>query len=578
MINSLKKQKGYMNLKVIIPIILILLIIGFIIIFNIKSNKKVIVLEKIPYEYFVVYSVDDKVGIIDKKGNEIIKPEYDEIYMPNQSKDVFICVKDNETEILNKSGNKIFKEYEDVAPIMISEDTLEMEKYLLSYKKDDKYGLINIEGKKVTDAIYTEVSSLKGKPGSILVRKDDKYGIIDSSGNIVIEAKYNYIKSDEYYSESEEYTSTGYIISEKTSDGIIYGYIDAQGKLIVEPKYESISRAVEYDSSKIYLIVMERGKKGVLEDGEELIKNNFQSVAYFSNSKIFAVEKTGKYGFYTLEGKEILKPEFTKYTIAGNYISVQKDDKTYLYDVHGNVVNTANYTTMSETDNPSYFIAKDDKGYYSIISKDITLSNNYVTVQYAFEDYFIVAKENEKTGVINVWNENKVDAEYEYILVIEGTNMLEARKVNGDVDIYSNTLEKIITMSNAVVEKIDKNYTVVYSENEMKYLDNNGNFVENTEVFPDNALYAICKDGKWGFADKAGDIKVSCKYDMVTEINEYGFAGVMQDNRWGVIDSEGNVIVVPTYEIEYYYFPDFVGKYLLNQSETIHCVELEEKG
>ena len=50
MINSLKKQKGYMNLNVIIPIILILLIIGFIIIFNIKSNKKVIVLEKIPYE------------------------------------------------------------------------------------------------------------------------------------------------------------------------------------------------------------------------------------------------------------------------------------------------------------------------------------------------------------------------------------------------------------------------------------------------------------------------------------------------------------------------------------------------
>ena len=198
-------------------------------------------------------------------------------------------------------------------------------------------------------------------------------------------------------------------------------------------------------------------------------------------------------------------------------------------------------------------------------------------MQYAFSDYFIVAKENEKTGVINVWNDKKIDPEYEYILVIEGTNMLEARKENGDVDIYSNELEKIITMSAAVVEKINKDYTVVYSDTEMKYLDNNGNFVENTVVFPDNKLYAINKDGKWGFVDKNGEIKVSCKYDMVTEINEYGFAGVMQDNRWGVIDAEGNVVVVPTYEIEYYYFPKFVGKYWLEQSETIHCVELGEK-
>lgn len=578
MINTLKRKNGYINLKLIIPIILILLIISFIIIFNIKSTKKVIILEKIPYEYFVVYSNKDKVGVVDKKGNEIIKSEYDEIYIPNQSKDVFICVKDNETKIFNKAGNKIFKEFENVAPIMISEDTLEMEKYLLSYKKDDKYGLVSIEGKKITDAIYTDVSSLKGKPGSILVRKDDKYGIIDSTGKTIIEEKYNYIKSDEYYTENEEYTNTGYIISEKTKEGIIYGYANSDGKIIVEPKYESISRAIEGSSSKIYLIVMERGKKGVLEDGNILIKNNFQSISYFSNSKIFVVEKTGKYGFYSIDGKEILKPEFSKYIIAGNYISVQKDEKTYLYDIHGNIVNTANYTTMSETDNPSYFIAKDEKGYYSIISKDITLSDNYTSIQYAFDDYFIVSKENEKTGVINTWNDKKIENKYEYILVIEGTNMLECIMENGDVDIYSNKLEKIITMTDAVVEKINTNYTVVYSENEMKYLDNNGNFVENTEVYPDNALYAICKDGQWGFADKTGEIKVSCKYDMVTEINEYGFAGIKQDDRWGVIDSEGNVLVVPTYEIEYYYFPEFVGKYLLDQSEIVHCVELEEKG
>lgn len=574
-----KIEKGTINIKIVIAIILVITIIGFVLFFLLNKKDKIEVLEKIPYEYFLLSSEaedNDKVGVIDKKGKEIIKKEYDDIYIPNPSKDVFICSKDGENKILNSSGKEIFKEFDGIAPIMISENDLDMEKYLLSYKKEDKYGLISIDGKKVTDAIYENVSSLSGKPGSILVKKDGKYGIIDSTGKEIIPVKYNYVKSDEYYSEKEEYSKTGYIISEKTKTGILYGYSDYTGKILVEPKYESITRIQENSKDDIFLIFMDRGKKGVLENGKVLIKNNFQSIVYFSTSKIFAVEKTGKYGFYSLNGKEILKPEFKKYLIAGDYISTEKDEKTVLYDIHGNVVNTASYVSMTETKNPSYFIAKDEKGYYSIISKDITLNDNYISVEYAFDDYFIVTKEGEKASVINVWSGEEVKPEYEYILVIDGTNMLEARKEDGSVDIYSKKLEKILTMQNAVVRKRTEEYTVVYSETEMKYLNKDGEFVENTKVYPNNKLYAINKDGKWGFADRNGEVKVSPKYDIVTELNEYGFAGIMQDNTWGVIDEDGNVIVVPTYEIEYYYFPQFIGKYLLQQSETVQCIELKE--
>ena len=94
----------------------------------------------------------------------------------------------------------------------------------------------------------------------------------------------------------------------------------------------------------------------------------------------------------------------------------------------------------------------------------------------------------------------------------------------------------------------------------------------------DLKLYSYRDDnGKWGFKDNLDNIVVEAKYDMVTELNEYGFAGIYKDSRWGVIDSSGNIIVQPSYELETYYEPKFVGKYLLDGGDISYCSEIKEK-
>ena len=47
---------------------------------------------------------------------------------------------------------------------------------------------------------------------------------------------------------------------------------------------------------------------------------------------------------------------------------------------------------------------------------------------------------------------------------------------------------------------------------------------------------------------------------MVTELNEYGFAGIKEDGKWGIVNSEGKIIQEPTYELEEV-SPKFIGKY-----------------
>lgn len=577
---NLRENDGSIKVVAIVVIILVVFIIGIVASIISNNSKPVKQIAEEPYQYFTLYSLDGTVGVVNKKGEEVVKSEYAQIYIPNQAKDVFICFKDDENyAILNSKGKDIFTEYKSVSSIVISDSTLEMEKNVLSYEDNGKFGLINYDGKKLTDPIYDSVASLPNKPGCILVRKNGLYGVLDSQGKNIIDTKYNSIKGDEYCSEKDGYLKTGYIISEKTNSGIIYGYIDYNGRTLIEPKYESISRNLEYDDDDIYLTFMENGKKGVIKNKKVIIKARYQSVVYYNGSSIFVVNRNGKYGFFDKNGEEILKTEYTSYSIAGNYISVQKDDAMMLYDIHGNLVNTNNYKSIVETGNSSYFIAQDENGYYSIISKDMQIGkgSNYTNITYAFNNFFVYTTQEGKSGVLDLYAGIEVEAQYDYIIVLENVNALEARSGN-NVDIYSEKIEKVLSMEDAIVEKVNDDYISIYSNTEIEYINKSGELVNNTEVFKNVKLYAYkTDDGKWGFTDSTGKIIVDCKYDRVTELNEYGFAGVCQDGKWGVIDENGKVIVVPSYEVETYYAPTFLGKYQYEVLDNAHCIELEEK-
>ena len=61
--------------------------------------------------------------------------------------------------------------------------------------------------------------------------------------------------------------------------------------------------------------------------------------------------------------------------------------------------------------------------------------------------------------------------------------------------------------------------------------------------------------------DLNGNVKIEAIYDMVTELNNYGFAAIKKDNKWGVIDSEAEILVEPSYEIEWDE-PEFIGPYV----------------
>ncbi len=568
----------------ILLIVCIIIVVGVVVFFKIK-HKPIVGLDTIDisdYIYFVNYNKEGKVGVIDKSGKTIIEPQYSDVYIPNPTKDVFICFTDEASKVINSSGELILDQFENVSALATSDSILlEFEKDVLKYKKGNLYGLISIDGNVLTPAVYDEITSLNERPGRLLVKKDEKVGVIDTKGNIVIPINFQAIKGDGYYSNQDGYLKAGYILSEKTKTGIFYGYYDNEGKKVIDLKYDSIERVHDDDSSSTFLIVMSNGRKGVYRDGKKIIDFKYEGLNYSNLSNIFIVEKTGKYGFINRDGHVILEPKFSSYEIAGDYIYATEGEKKELYDINGNFINNrANYSQIFEVENTNYFIGiSSQDGTYKIISKENEIANNYKMISYLFDDYFAFSDKNDNYGVIDASKGSEViPATYSSILKVDGVNAIEARDNKYAATIYSAKLEKVCTMSDAIVEIVARNnkdnYAEIYNKNEKVYINAEGKVVDNKEIYDDKAILAFKKDGKWGFVNQSGEIVVEPKYDMATEVNEYGYAGVLKGGKWGIVDSKGNILVEPKYEIESYYFPRFIGENQLIFAQIIYTEKL----
>ena len=208
-----------------------------------------------------------------------------------------------------------------------------------------------------------------------------------------------------------------------------------------------------------------------------------------------------------------------------------------------------------------YIIKIDENSKFGVVSKrgQTLIKNEYDNLEYAFNELFI-ATQNGKVGVIDINKGTVVDFKYDIIQKVKEKNVLQAITTSiNTIDIYNSDGQRTISIKDAIIYIFD-NYIKLISENNMQYLDNNGNILSNKEIFTDNKLFSYCQNGKWGFIDSQDNIVVPTQYDLVTEFSQYGYAGIKKDNKWGVIDQTGNIIVIPSYTINWNE-PEFINKY-----------------
>ena len=74
-------------------------------------------------------------------------------------------------------------------------------------------------------------------------------------------------------------------------------------------------------------------------------------------------------------------------------------------------------------------------------------------------------------------------------------------------------------------------YTSWSTANDLYYLTVDGKKVDNKTVYYENNIYAAKSGKKWGFVDARNNAIVPYQYDEVTELDEYGFAGINKNGK-----------------------------------------------
>lgn len=557
---------------VILSIILILiLIVGFISIYLWKKSDSSYEIEKVTEIKYNLINENKKYGVIDETGKIVIEPKYDIIQIPNPSKPVFICMHDYninlqqyETEVFDNKGNKIFTEYDSVQalPTESTWDGIPFEKSVLKYKRNNKYGLITLENKVITEPIYDSIKAINYKEGMLLVEKDKKYGAINIKGKIIIKPEYDQISIDNYYNSETMYKASGFIVKKKNEDSYKYGYINSKGKMLLPPEYTEISRINEIiDDKNVYLLVLKEGQAGVVKNNKVVLDFEYEDISYNLFNNMFIIQRNSKSGIADIKGKVIIQPEYDSIMFGGIYVNAIKDGEVTVLDINGKKLDNNNIYAKLPTTNPNYYITIDKNEIYRIVDKDnnIKIENNYTYIEHIKDDYFIIYK-NGKNGIIDLSGKSIADLKYNSIFKISGTEIVQANtNSTNNITLLNKEMKIVCNMNNANIEK-KENYVVIYSKDDMKYFDYSGNEISYKNLYPNNKLYAKKINGKWGFIDKADKLIIQNEYEMVTEFNNYGFAGIKKDGKWGVVNSEGTIIQEPIYELKWEN-PSFIGKY-----------------
>ena len=560
-------KRNFIIRTVIIVILVIALVIGLSYYFIKESGKKYEIEAINQYNYFVLRT-NDEFGVIDRTGNIIIEAKYDDVKIPNPEKAIFVCYEGEETKILNEHNEEILTNYNDVLPIQLKNITSDLmyEKSVFKYQENGKFGLISLEGKKITKPIYDSIEGLSYKEGELLIKKDGKYGVINIKGKTLIKNEYDQINVDGYYNMENGYRSAGYIVSNTTNEGYRYGYINNKGKKLLETEYNQLNRVIDInDNENSYIIASKNGRFGTFKNEEQLIPNEYQLIEYDEGNNIFTIAMNKKYGVANIDGKIIVPAEYNQIDITGIYIYAKNEQGTTVYDTFGNQANIDTDIAILNTSNEKYKIRINNKNgtKYGVIGKngEQIIDEKYTYVEYLYDNYFIASDANSKLGIIDDKDNVKIQFGNDSLQKIDGTDVIETTEASGHVKkLYSRTMEQIGELSDSNVE-FKGEYIKIFNKDDVKYFDKQGKELKNTEVYPNNTLFATKVDGKWGFANKSGTVVVEPKYDEVTEFNSYGYAAVKQDGKWGAINVNGDITAEIQYVLDDDIEPSFIGKY-----------------
>lgn len=250
--------------------------------YKLKSTGKVVIPCKYNsfsnfYNGYAKVEINGKVGIIDKRGNEIVPIKYYDVEYIREGL-IIVCTRNKiEKEgwtnswvykygVLNSNGQEI------VAPKY--DNAYSFSEGLAVVKLNGKYGYIDMAGNEVIPPKYDDAYSFSG--GIAIIATDKKYGFIDNTGKVVIPLEYD---------DAEDFEGNFAWVK---IDGK-WNLIDRNGELYkIDPLFIDVARAAISNGNISYSFIQKYAEVGFNRAGrilEQLKRTGFVVSRLDDNNK-----------------------------------------------------------------------------------------------------------------------------------------------------------------------------------------------------------------------------------------------------------------------------------------------------
>jgi hypothetical protein len=465
-----------------------------------------------------------KVGCINESGEVVIPLAYTDLRIEGLR--IIACLK-------NQSGfvyGVITLKNEVVIPI--------------EYKSVKALGTLRfaVENQKGLFALYTEEgvslsdfsidAILPYYKGYSVFEQNGLVGLLDREGSVKVEAKYRAIRL----------TEDGSIVAEKPAT---WQWVDTNAKVI---------RSLQADSVILHStnLLLVKNKKGVGLLTKELSpRSDFYTSLEESKTTNLYVVKKQKYGVLTPAGSLLLSCVYDSIHIGQHFIYVQQGASWKIHSLAGKLLSTRSYEAFTENKHVALVKKNNYWGVLNENGKEI-IACVYDSIPACREQQLAVIFKG-KYGIISPSEQWLVAPQAHPVQLVNASRYLQ---LDGPLVTLKDFENKTYYFSNNHLTPVEDGFLENTSFGERWHISNNG-VVTKLQQKPlqefsilqeeHEGYRAIQKDGKWGFVDAQGRLRIANRYDAVKYFSE-GLAPFFLLNKWGYLTKEDKIVIHPSYE------------------------------
>lgn len=424
--------------------------------------------------------------------------------------------------------------------------------------------------------IYSNIGDYNN--GLYIVRKDNDeedtyaYGVVNESGTVYIPVEYDRIEFTEEYG---AYENNVYKCEKKGKWGLVsstngtllpceysslsnkgngiwrtfksgkYGYVQLNRLSSITTLIPCIYESLGDYSSDSYIHATLKGKKGIIDSHNNIIipfeYSNVSDLCHTSNgSSIIWVEKDGKHGIYSNDGKEVQPCEIDRAYILTDYNYMQELSYTdcpltvYIYIVRNGMTGVISGSTFESLVPCMYeYLSpiKANKAFYKANGKWGIIDTSNKAIQLAIYD-------NIEIDGSNLSEQNMPSKAFQSDMYVRNNGKIGMLKANGE-DFIPVKYDSLGVYSDDMLKaKVGSKYGFLNEEGKEAVP-----FIYSQAYDYSEGLAAVINEnGKFLFIDKSGNVAIKPKeYDRVDNFQN-GTCKVYRKDKFWEIDREGKKV------------------------------------